>query len=69
MMMYSVERSRPERADGQQVEVRVRPSPWPGAEQRGGAEVRDQVREHQESGRRRAQVGRQGTEQFVGQLL
>ena len=36
MFVFAVEGRRPERADGQQAEVRVRPSPWLGAEQRGG---------------------------------
>ena len=61
MFVFAVEGRRPERADGQQAEVRIRPAAWLGAEQRGG-EIREGgeggKRQRQESGGRYSGPGR-----------
>ena len=57
MFVFAVEGRRPERADGQQAEVRLRPAAWLGAEQRGG-EIRERgVRQRQKSGGRYSSSG------------
>ena len=57
MFVFAVEGGGPERADGQQAEVRVRPASGPGAEQPGGEVRAAGIRQRQESGRRHSGSG------------